>query len=165
MRISIQHETSAGALLAAARRVGPRRTLEARVRRDSHDYEAKLALHDLREYADTDPAESVQAERWIILRDDRLDRLTLRRLELLMRLSALGGSAHGVRRLAAAAGRDVKNVSLDIKALASIGLVLVTRAGRGKAATISLPGHRISIHLVEPPATVRAPTQRRRASV
>lgn len=150
MRITIEDETTVRERLAQIRETyGSPARLRARVASRPNDLAARLALHDLTEYADNDPEERILETREVILRDHELGALTFRRLELLLALRTQG-EAPSIRRLAEDLGRDVKNVSLDVQALHDLGLLRVDEAGPGKPSRVRLPGHRIDLHLVEP---------------
>lgn len=150
MRITIERELTIGELLQDIQeRYGSQQDLEAHLEKHPRDWDAKVALHDLREYGDADPAKRVEDTREIVLPDDSLDDLTAKRLGLLLAVKRAGGTVEGVRHLARSVERDVKNVSDDVHALRSIGLLEVREQGPGRPHLISLPGKRIDLHLLE----------------
>lgn len=128
---------------------GPPDELRAHPEANPHDVAARVALHDLTEYADADPDLRIDAEQTVIIPDEALDRLTLQRLHLLLAIHAQGGAVASVRSLARLVDRDVKNVSQDVHALSSIGLLHTEPGGHGRPTRVHLPGDEIDLHLVE----------------
>lgn len=108
-----------------------------------------MAIHDWKEYSQRDPSETIRETREIVLQDDAIDQLTLRRLRLLLHLGSKAEPA-SIRDLARSLGRDVKNVSEDVAALATLGFVESRGGGRGRASAVRMPADRIDLHLVEP---------------
>jgi hypothetical protein len=150
MRVSIHQRRSAKELLQSVNdKYGSIRALQNHVQEHPEDLSAKLALHDVKEYRKTDSSSVIDETREIIIPDGQVDKLTAQRLHLLLALNAMSGSTPSARALARALERDIKNVSQDIRALESLGLLNVTKATRGKPCKISLPGDRIDLHLVE----------------
>lgn len=150
MRITIHEDRTVREIREGIEdRYGSVEELRAHVEEHPGDLQAQVALHDVQEYADAPPAQRVRARREVVIPDDRIDELTVRRLQLLLSLKRLGGRAESIRRLAEATGRDVKNVSGDVHALDDLGLVEVDRQGPGRPHAVSLPGDRIDLHLVE----------------
>jgi hypothetical protein len=150
VKVTVRRSVTVGRLREEiAAQYGSERALRARVRRSPGDFAAKVALHDLREYATDDPAKVLHEERHVVIPDRALDQLTVQRLQLLLALKGLSGEAPGVRALARALGRDVKNVSEDVRALHGLGLLDVVAQGPGRPSRIALPGDSIDLHLVE----------------
>lgn len=150
MRVSIQREIQIGDLLEEIEeRFGGERQLENHLEENPRDWDARVALHDLREYRDEDPGKRIKDTRELVLQDSALDRLTFRRLELLVEIKQQGGTVDGIRRLARLLERDKKNVSADVEALREVGLLSVRRRGPGRAHEVRLPGEQIDLHLVE----------------
>lgn len=150
MRITIERDLTAGELLEDIRaRYGSEAALRDHLEEHPRDWDAKVALHDLREYRDVAPDQTIQDTREIVLPDRSLDELTSKRLSLLLTLKRAGGEIDGLRELARTAGRDVKNVSSDVEALRGLGLLEVRKRGPGRAHRISLPGTAIHLHLMD----------------
>lgn len=150
MRITIERELEIGELLSEIQnQYGSRAELEAHLEEHPDDWNAKVALHDLREYEDTDPTKQMTDTREIVLPEEALDEITFRRLELVLQINRAGGDVDGIRELARLADRDKKNVSEDVQALRELGLVSVQPRGPGKPHQLKLPGHRIELHLLE----------------
>lgn len=150
MKVSIHEERTVGEIREAIReRYGSVADLRAHVEDHPDDLQARIDLHDLREYRDAPPTRRVRQRRIVVVPDDRIDELTVRRLQLLLSLKRLGGRAESIRRLADAVGRDVKNVSRDVEALDELGLLAVDRQGPGRPHAVALPGQRVDLHLVE----------------
>ena len=150
MRITVEEELAVADLLRRiASRYGTRRALEKRVRDRPRDHAARVALHDLDEYADARPDERVREVRHVVIPDDALDRLTLQRLRLLLQVKSMGGRVEGTRALARALRRDIKNVSEDVEALAELDLLHVHPGGRGRPSVIVFPAVKLDLHLVE----------------
>ena len=148
MNIQLERTTTAGQLVAEIlERYGSRTALARHVRGHPKDAAAKVALHDLDEYRDEDPGLKVREGTILVFRDADLDALSARRFSLLVTLGSQGGTAVSVRALARMAGRDVKNVSEDLKALSKLGLVRVEANGRGRPAHVALAGDSIRIEL------------------
>lgn len=150
MRITIERQLAIGEMLEGIRaRYGSEDELEAYLDEHPQDWDARVALNDLREYADTEPTERIEDTREIVLPESALDEITFRRVELIVRIRQLGGSVDGVRKLARKVSRDKKNVSEDVAALRELGLLSVRPRGPGRAHRIELPGDRIDVHLLE----------------
>lgn len=150
MRVTVHEERTVEELRQRVHeRYGSRDDLRRHVEAHPEDLQARVALHDLAEYEDDPPDLRVRARRVVVIPDDRIDELTVRRLQLLLSLKRLGGRADSVRGLADAVSRDVNNVSRDVRALHDLGLLEVDRRGPGRAHPVSLPGQRIDLHLVE----------------
>lgn len=150
MKVTVHRTVTVGRLLADIRtRFGSEAALRAHLRRRPRDFAAKVALHDLREYARENPRNVVRETRQVIIPDHAIDQLTVQRLQLLLALKGLAGVVPSLRTLARAVKRDVKNVSEDVRALQELGLLDVEARGRGKPSRIALPGDRIDLHLVE----------------
>jgi DNA-binding transcriptional ArsR family regulator len=149
VRISVHEEVTVGEILERiAEQHGSRRELAARVRKHPRDREAKLALHDLDEYGDADPATRIRQTRTLIVPLERVDLLTAQRISLLFAVRAKR-EPPSVRELARRVKRDVKNVSQDVSALADLGLLKVEGGGRGRPKKVSLAGDSIDLHIVE----------------
>lgn len=150
MRITIERERAVGDLLEGIReRYGAEEELEDYLEEHPRDWDARVALHDLREYRESDPSRTIEDTREIVLPESALDEITFRRVELLVRLKQMGGHVEGIRKLAREVSRDKKNVSEDVDALRELGLLSVRPRGPGRAHRIELPGHRIDLHLLE----------------
>jgi hypothetical protein len=150
VRITLEEETTAQDILDRIEaRYGSQRALERHVNSNPDDVGARMALHDLRDYERRPRDEKVRETRDIVIPDEALDRLTFRRIGVLLALRALGGRVEGLRELARVLERDVKNVSEDLAALEELGLVRLQTTGAGKATVISFPAVRMDLHLVE----------------
>lgn len=150
MRITIERDLTVKELLDDIQaRYGSRAEIEDHLDDNPRDWDAKVALHDLQEYQDTDPSTRIEDTREIVLPDRSLDELTSKRLSLLLTVKQAGGEVEGLRNLSRRVDRDVKNVSDDVTALRGIGLLEVRKQGPGLPHLISLPGQRIDLHLVE----------------
>lgn len=150
MRVTIERQLTVGELLDSIRaRYGSREDLETHLEESPRDWDARVALHDLEEYQGEAPGKTIQDTREVVLPDAALDELTFRRIQLLIHLKQEGGQIDGVRKLARETSRDKKNVSQDIDALRTLGLVTVQPRGPGRAHRIELAGDRIDLHLLE----------------
>lgn len=150
MRITLEEETTVQDILdRIAARYGNLQALERHVKAHPDDLAARMALHDQKEYRERPRDEKVREVRDVVIPDRALDALTVRRLYVLLALRAKGGRVEGLRELARALGRDVKNVSEDLAALEELGLVRVETQGAGRSTVISFPAVRMDLHLVE----------------
>lgn len=150
MRITVSRETTIGDLLDRVKRTyGTEEELEAHLDENPKDWGAKLALHDLKEYQDQDPATEMEDTREIILPDEAFRHLTYQRIKLLLELKNQGGQAPSLRDLARSLDRDKKNVSEDVAALRQLGLLRVEKRGPGRAHPIHLAGDSIHLHLLD----------------
>lgn len=150
MRITVEREVTVEELLDDIReRYGSSEDIEQLLEEDPRDWDAKVALHDIEHYADERPDKRIEETREIVLPEASLDELTSRRLELLLAVKRADGEVEGIRELSRLVDRDVKNVSSDVEALRTLGLLEVREQGAGRAHLVSLPGHRIDLHLLE----------------
>ena len=83
--------------------------------------------HAIRAYQEGEDFEYL-AEEELNLSDDDFRKLTPKRLEILNQLTE--GRVGSINELAELAGRDVKNVYGDLKALEELGFVALNREGR-----------------------------------
>lgn len=126
---------------------GSRQALE-RAAKDPRNALAQLHLVDLQHF-EQDPRRLDLEQRTVtitILTPEELDLLSPARVRLLHAL-ATAEEELNVTALAAAAGRDKKNVSEDLKVLVRLGLVRMVQRGRealphpaGRRIEILLPG-------------------------
>jgi hypothetical protein len=150
LRVTIRRETTVGEMRAEmAEKYGSMEALRRHVKRHPKDFLAKVALHDAQEYRADPSSARIHQTRQIIIPDASIDLLTVQRLQLLLTVKGLGGTARSLRALAKAVARDVKNVSEDVRALEELGLLVVEDEGPGKPSHIRLAGQRIELHLVE----------------
>lgn len=150
MRITVEREVTVQELLEDIReRYGSAEDIEQLLEEDERDWDAKVALHDLEHYAETDQDKRIEETREIVLPEESLDELTFRRLQMLLAVKQADGEVEGIRQLSRIVERDVKNVSEDVQALRRLGLLEVRKQGPGRAHLVSLPGDRIDLHLVE----------------
>ncbi|MHB8586425.1 MAG: HVO_A0114 family putative DNA-binding protein [Thermoplasmatota archaeon] len=127
---------------------GSRSDLRKLVKAQPENTAAKIALSRWDDYEDSPTDEPIKVTRELVIPDDAIDRLTQRRVRLLLALKRLKGPA-SVRELARALGRDVKHVSEDVIVLEELGLIHIDAHGHGRAHEIYLPASRIDLHLVE----------------
>jgi hypothetical protein len=149
MRVTVRSRRTVGAILRAIEHsYGSEADLRRRVRAHPSDVAAKVALHDVRAYRGRPPSDVIEEARSLVLPDSAVDELTVQRIHLLLALQRLGGEAAGLRALARAAGRDVKNVSGDVEALRRFGMLEVLATGPGRPSRVRLPGESIELELV-----------------
>lgn len=150
MRVTIERETTVGDLLDEIGEIyGSEEELRSYLREHPQDWDARIALHDYKEYADEPRDKRLEDSREIIIPDTALDELTFRRVKLMLELKQLDGEIEGIRSLSRTLERDVKNVSQDVRALREIGLLDVKEQGPGRPHIVSLPGKNIDLHLLE----------------
>lgn len=150
MRVTIESQKTVADLLRRLRETyGSLTALRKHVADNPRDTMARVALHDWMEYSGDEPDKVISEVREVIIPDSAIDELTIQRLQLLLALKSLLGTAESTRALARTVHRDIKNVSKDVRALNELGLLRVEGVGKGRPNRITLPGNQIELHLVE----------------